>query len=192
TPPDFFAPCNQDPLAHLDSAAFNSRDVERGAIYAESLDHYLAGSNPFEAEAAVTPDSRTCGHHRGRERVFIRFNRRRRHGIRYDYRLREAGFCGLIGVLDDGYAADRRATFRSDLDSGHIGALNLEFCSVAVIIAACARQNRRGVDKAQLILSRRETVEVEIALLIRLGCGAERAEIHALAGASDFCADHRG
>src|SRR5262249_8322979 len=191
---DLFALCNHYLVPHLNSAAFDSRDVERGAIYTESLNRYLAGSNALEAEPAVTSDPGTYRRHCGRERVFIYLVRRRRHGRqpgkRHDYRLREAGFGGLIGVLNDGDSADRRAAFRSDFDAGHIGALNLELRPVAVITAAAPRQKRREVGKAQPVLSRRETAEVEIALLVRLGRGARQAEIHALANASGFRIDY--
>src|SRR5262245_886263 len=110
--------------------------------------------------------------------------------MRDDDRLREAGFGGLIGVLDDGEPADRRAAFRSDFDAGHIGALNLELRPVAVITAAAARQKRREVDQAQPVLPRREAAEMENALLVRPGRGARRAEIDALAGASVSRIDH--
>src|SRR5262245_5041567 len=99
--------------------------------------------------------------------------------MRHDYRLREAGFRGLIGVFDDGDPADRRAAFRPDFDAGHVGALNLELRPVAVITAAATRQKRREVGKAQQVLPGHETAEVEIPLLIRPGHGSRRAESYA-------------
>ena len=112
--------------------------------------------------------------------------------MRHDHCLREAGFCGLIGVLDYGDAADRRAPFRSDLDTGHIGALNLEPRSVAVMIGGGACQKRRDVGKTQLVYSRSETADVEIALVIRLGRPAKSAQTHTLFGALDFDTYHAG
>src|SRR5262245_52039420 len=111
--------------------------------------------------------------------------------MRHDHRLQEAGFGGLIGVLDDGDPADRRAAFRSDFDAGHVGALNLELRPVAVITAAAPRQTRREVGKAQPVLSRHEAAEVEIALLVRLWAADRHAESYDLARASGFRIDHR-
>src|SRR5262249_19860014 len=126
---------------------FDSRYGARRPIYTETLIRYLAGPNPFGADPAVTSDPGTYRRHCGRGRVFIYLVRRRlhgrRHGMRHDYRLREAGFGGLIGVLDDGDPADRRAAFRSDFDAGHISALNLELRPVPVITATAAAPRQK-------------------------------------------------
>src|SRR5262249_21879026 len=118
-------------------------------------------------------------------------------GMRHDHCLRQARFCGRIGVFDYGDAPDRRAAFRSDLNAGHIATLDLESRTVAVITAASARQKRFVVGKAQLVLSRSETVEPEIALPIRLGVSTEPAKSYAIerydvVGAFGFDTDHTG
>src|SRR5262245_34473158 len=105
--------------------------------------------------------------------------------MRHNHRLRQALFRGRIGVLDYYDSADRRAAFRSYLDASRVGALNLELRSVTIIItAAAARHERFVVGEDQMIFSRCETAEPEIALLIRPGGSAESAEHCVPVGAS--------
>src|SRR5262249_59195545 len=68
---DLFPLCNHYLVPHLNSAAFDSRDVERGAIYTESLNRYVAGPNALQDEPAVPSDPAAYSHHSGHARDFL-------------------------------------------------------------------------------------------------------------------------